>query len=455
GPLLPAQHGGDPPAAAPRARRGPGAAGPDVPRRLRPRVREAGHQDRPRRDGPAAAAPLARERAGAAERDRARRHPGGGRHDRGRGAAGEPPGAGPRPGSVRGHVPLQHRGDGAAAHRGGAGTLPDPDAGGRGARRQPPHALQQDPPVRARLPRASRRGGGAPRRRPGAGRGRPPRGLAAPVGMSGATGPTAASRGSAAAAGDGLVPGGGGVDLTLATSLPALHALRPEWERLEAEVDGATVYQTWAWVVSWYEHFGADKRIAVAAARAGGRRLVAVVPLSAAGGGPAGARLLHFLGRGNELTEYVDGLVRPEHAGAVTRAVFDWWDARRRQWDLWRLPSAPVESLLVPELRAAAAARRYAIVADEATRVTLPLPSSWEAFQAGLGRNMRKHLRKFANRLERDAGPPKLVTVTDVDALGPALDAFFDLHSRRAAADITRRHEERFPTPIHRGFLRA
>ncbi len=271
--------------------------------------------------------------------------------------------------------------------------------------------------------------------------------------MSGATGPTAAGRGPAAGSGDGLAPGG--VDLALATSLPALHALRPEWERLEAEVDGATVYQTWAWVVSWYEHFGADKRIAVVAARAGGRRLVAVVPLSAAAGGPGRARLLHFLGRGNELTEYVDALVRPEHAGAVTRAVFDWWDARRREWDLWRLPSAPVESPLVRELRAAAAARRYAIVADEATRVTLPLPSSWDAFQAGLGRNMRKHLRKFANRLERDAGPPKLVTVTDVDALDPALEVFFDLHSRRAAADITRRHEERFPTAAHRGFLRA
>ena len=137
------------------------------------------------------------------------------------------------------------------------------------------------------------------------------------------------------------------VHLELATSLEALHGLQTEWERLEREVEAATIYQTWAWVVSWYEHFGGDKRLRVLAARDGDGRLAGVMPLSATSPTPLGPRLLHFLGRGNDLTEYVDALLRPDLAVAVVDAVFERWDRDRRRWDLWTLPSAPVESPMI------------------------------------------------------------------------------------------------------------
>jgi CelD/BcsL family acetyltransferase involved in cellulose biosynthesis len=246
------------------------------------------------------------------------------------------------------------------------------------------------------------------------------------------------------------------VHLEIATSLPALHGLRTEWERLEREVEQATVYQTWAWVVSWYEHFGQDKRLRLASARDEDGRLVAVVPLSSVRSLPVvGPRLLHFLGRGNRLTEYVDALVRPEHGSTVVRALFDVWDRHRRSWDLWTLPCAPAESVLPATLRECAGARRYAVVAEEHARVTLPLPATWDAFQAQLGRNMKKHLRKFANRLERDGKQPKLTAVSDPHELDGGLEALFDLHGRRARAELGRAHRERLADPRHRAFLRT
>ena len=245
------------------------------------------------------------------------------------------------------------------------------------------------------------------------------------------------------------------VHLEVGTSIQALHGLRPEWERLEQEVDAATIYQTWAWVVSWYEHFGENKRLQVLAARDADGRLAGVVPLSTTSPTPVGPRLLHFLGRGNDLTEYVDALLRPDVAWAIVDAVFERGDRERRRWDLWTLPSAPVESPLVRGLSEHATGSGYTVVAEEHTRIALALPGSWEAFQATLGRNMKKHLRKFANRLERDGRPAEVVFVREAADLDDALDVFFELHRRRAAADLGRAHADRFSSPSHRAFLRT
>ncbi|MGH7358120.1 MAG: GNAT family N-acetyltransferase, partial [Candidatus Rokuibacteriota bacterium] len=170
---------------------------------------------------------------------------------------------------------------------------------------------------------------------------------------------------------------------------------------------------------------------------------------------PVGPRLLHFLGRGNDLTEYVDGLLRPDVADAVVDAVFERGHRERRRWDLWTLPSVPVESPLARRLAERAAHAGYAVVTEEHTRIALALPGTWDAFQATLGRNMKKHLRKFANRLERDGRPAEVRVVRQAGDLDGALDVFFELHRRRAAADQGRAHADRFASPRHRAFLRA
>jgi CelD/BcsL family acetyltransferase involved in cellulose biosynthesis len=240
------------------------------------------------------------------------------------------------------------------------------------------------------------------------------------------------------------------------TSVAALERLRPEWERLEREVPRATVFQTWTWVVTWYEHFARDKRLQVAVARDAGGRLIGVVPLSTVVSPPViGARLLHLLGRGNDMTEYVDGLVRPEHAGAVAGAVFDVWDHRRRAWDLWTLPCVPADSALAVTVRQFAASRGYSLAGEEHVRVTLALPKTWDEYQARLGRNMKKHLRKFANRLERDGHRPELRVVSGSAGLDRALEAFFDLHHRRADADLGRAHPTPYSEGMRRVFLQA
>ena len=95
---------------------------------------------------------MARQRAGATERDRARGHPGVWEDHPSRAPAPEPPQPGATGRAVARVAAVHDRRDGAASHRRGAGSLPDADSGGGGARDQPAHAVQQDPALPVRGP---------------------------------------------------------------------------------------------------------------------------------------------------------------------------------------------------------------------------------------------------------------------------------------------------------------
>src|SRR4029077_12240513 len=102
-----------------------------------------------------------------------------------------------------------------------------------------------------------------------------------------------------------------------------------------AEVaEGATVFQSWEWASSWYEHFGSDKSLQVLAVRDESGRLVALAPCSASSSHGGLFRMLHLLGRGNDLTEYVQILARPDHARSVAHLLFGHWHRTSDRWDL-------------------------------------------------------------------------------------------------------------------------
>src|SRR5262245_60179518 len=113
--------------------------------------------------------------------------------------------------------------------------------------------------------------------------------------------------------------------LSLLTTLAELYSLRAEWDELIGVADDASVFQTWAWAASWYEHFGHGKQLLIFAVRDTAGRLVALAPCSRSSSATGSFRLLHLLGRGNDLTEYVQILARPEHLQAATRLLFEAW----------------------------------------------------------------------------------------------------------------------------------
>ncbi|HEV8309866.1 MAG TPA: GNAT family N-acetyltransferase [Methylomirabilota bacterium] len=239
------------------------------------------------------------------------------------------------------------------------------------------------------------------------------------------------------------------------TRLPEMHALRGEWQNLLDAARQPTVFQTWEWVTSWYEHFGEGKALRLLIARDEEGRLVGVAPGSRSSVGLGSVRLLHLLGRGNDFTEYVDAILHPAHADAVARAFFEAWDREGGAWDLLVLPSVPADGDFLPRVRALAATRGYRAHVEEHVRVTRPLPDSWEAFYRSLRKSMKDNVNNYLNRLRREGHEERLRVVEDPADLEAALETLFDLHGRRAQADLGRRHDDYFARPGYRAFLKT
>src|SRR5262245_7656565 len=86
------------------------------------------------------------------------------------------------------------------------------------------------------------------------------------------------------------------------TRLDELRGLRGAWDKLLHEAESTSVFQTWEWVTTWYEHFGSDQDMFVLTVRDGQGRLVGLAPFSLSRRG--GVRVLHLLGLKSTLTEY-------------------------------------------------------------------------------------------------------------------------------------------------------
>src|SRR5262249_45065033 len=99
------------------------------------------------------------------------------------------------------------------------------------------------------------------------------------------------------------------------TRLDELRGLRKEWDDLVRETESASIFQTWEWVTTWYEHLGSNRDILLLTVRDGQGRLVGLAPFSLSR--RRGGRVLHLLGFKNTLTEYFDATLHPDSADSA------------------------------------------------------------------------------------------------------------------------------------------
>ena len=192
-------------------------------------------------------------------------------------------------------------------------------------------------------------------------------------------------------------------------SVPHLKSLAPEWDDLFFRAKASLPFLTAAWSISWWKHlakedFTARDGLRVFAVR-DGEDLVAVAPMILTehpGVGPFRIRVLQFLGPDWNITELRGILCHSDYEGRVVAALaesfagggdFDWI-----QWGGLRQGGGG---------EAALAGAHVTWTRDSSVPV-LTIPESWEAFRAGLKRNIRKSLRKCDNSLRRDGHVPRV-----------------------------------------------
>ena len=210
----------------------------------------------------------------------------------------------------------------------------------------------------------------------------------------------------------------------------AFRSLSDEWHTLFRRDPHATPFNSWEWLFSWWQAYGAPGTLRLLAIRREGA-LVGLAPLYLAHEQSAlgtSCRTLKFVGDGSFDSDYLGFLVDPAHLGSVSDAFVDWL-RNDRQWDVVSLRAMACASTLAGSLRARAATLDVDFRVDAGRAAVLELPATFDEQIARLQPRFRTKLRSLIRRIDQDA-------VTFEYECRPRemrrkLRSLFDLHQRR------------------------
>ncbi|MFO0574497.1 MAG: GNAT family N-acetyltransferase [Polyangia bacterium] len=237
----------------------------------------------------------------------------------------------------------------------------------------------------------------------------------------------------------------------------ALQALEPGWRALCGRARGVTPFQLWEWTAGYLKHARQGRPLV----------LVAEDPDGGDGDGPVGILALRIeryygtpLRRVRFLTaplaDYQDLIARPGRERECRDAFFAHLARERRRWDLIDLADlrAGTELAELTEAELPAGLRLRSTVHRQCPFI--PLPATWEAYNATLGKNLRANIGRRRRQLAKQFRLE--LTLADEASLDSALTDLFQLHNQRwrergQSGAFSKEPIQRFHRDVARGFL--
>lgn len=221
-----------------------------------------------------------------------------------------------------------------------------------------------------------------------------------------------------------------------------LEQLRSHWQRLLSRSASATPFNSWEWLVTWWECLAPrGGRLCVLAVWSGST-LVAVAPMLR-----RAPQRLELLGGDTVGSDYLDVVCQRTWEVAVSKALADWLHRQPQTLRCVRLLPA---ALLATHLARALERRGWRLSkrADEACPFIPLAEHDWESFVSGLGQQHRANLRRKLRRIQRDFHMQLDIAESEPQR-ARMLEELFVLHQRRWDGRGT---SEAFQTPANRRF---
>lgn len=216
---------------------------------------------------------------------------------------------------------------------------------------------------------------------------------------------------------------------------PSFDGLRTEWNELAAA--GGSVFATWEWASIWWRHFGRGRPFLLTTCRDSDGRLVAVLPLYLASDRPI--RIVRFIGHGP--ADQLGPICLVGDRAAAARCL------RRALAEL--RPDVFIGEHLLREDGWSALLGGHVLRTGASPALVLDAPS-WDDLLATWSANLRKKLRQYERKLEREHALRYRLGGED-GHLDADLDTVFALHRARWGASAYAGAHESF----HRDFAAA
>ncbi len=185
------------------------------------------------------------------------------------------------------------------------------------------------------------------------------------------------------------------IDARLITSEDSFKELEPVWNGLLAESDHPTPFMSWEWASTWWKHFGTG-RLHVLTLRRNGK-LIGIASLHRVRG-PWGMASLQMLGTGQ--SDYLDFLVSKKDADPYYSELLRHL-ITEGGFDLILLEQVPPNRLEIIK-ETGRAVNAFLQIKERGHCYFVRLPSKWEDYLAGLGKNERYNIGRRTRTLERE-----------------------------------------------------
>jgi CelD/BcsL family acetyltransferase involved in cellulose biosynthesis len=231
------------------------------------------------------------------------------------------------------------------------------------------------------------------------------------------------------------------------TDLGGFDALAGEWNDLLKRSTFDTLFLTWEWQRTWWEHLGEGDLLLITLHDDQGH-LIGIAPLYRTVSA-RGERKLNIVGC-VDVSDYLDIIVAQGHEREVYGALLDYLDsAEVARWDAAELCNVPEISPAHQALAEMAVERGYEFrTLIEDVCPVIDLPATWDEYLASLDKKQRHEIRRKMRRIEREADVHWYIVDQDRN-LSEEIEAFIELHQE------SRADKDDFMDERMKGFFRA
>lgn len=222
----------------------------------------------------------------------------------------------------------------------------------------------------------------------------------------------------------------GSTTLECVTDRARFRALRNEWQDLFQRCPGATPFNSWDWLYSWWQAYGLGRQLRILLVHVDGV-LVGIAPLGMAPETTAlrtSCRVLRFIGDGSFDSDHLGFLIDPARLATVMRQV-EHWLRHDREWDAVVLREITATSGLDARMHDLAGTLGLHIRVEASNCAVLDLPASYDEFLGSRQSRFRTKVRSLVRKI--DQGDIVFESRCAPGELRTKLRSLFALHQRR------------------------
>lgn len=212
-------------------------------------------------------------------------------------------------------------------------------------------------------------------------------------------------------------------------------SLHQEWNQLLERSEANTIFLTWEWLYTWWQHFNSDRQLAIILIEHN-NQLVGIAPFFREHfrvGRFISLQSLQWLGIGEVGSDYLNLISEPGYEKDVCRKVCEEISHNAKNWDLLKLTDLPSGGHAYTNFFTFFAedkAFEYQLGREYICPYIQLKGYSWGSFLKDLSANMRYNLRR-RNRQVFELLGAKVTQCEEKSDIAPFLDSIFDMHLKR------------------------